>query len=1335
MNAPRHSKLGIRIAQLRLMAGMATQADLARRVKTTQQSISRWEAGTSRPREAQLDDLANALLVDPAQLRELAGYGNATPLTYAVPFPVDRLDPEKFERIVEWILRARHPEAEVRRAGKTGHKQDGEDVSVLFPDGELHSYQCKRHDQFGPGKVKAAVDAYTGKASKKVLVLSRIASPQAVEAIRAFPGWELWDMESLTSVIRDLPKDDQIRLVDIFFRGQREALLGEREPGAWLTPEQYFEPFESQGAVFDLATHFEGREADLAKLDQKFAQDGVNVIILNGAGGVGKSRLLREFLDRYHTAHRTTRIRVLSLADQPTRKNLDDLGGGPKLLVVDDAHTRDTLTSVLDYVAVEANQAKLLISTRPYALSRILRETSAYKVDPPPVIELGALSAAEAVALTGRALADYDLDESWAEPIARASSNLPLIALMMTKVIAKEGLSLELAKNAEALRNQVLAKFGDAATDIGSESDKRQLRSVVDVLSVVQPFHIEDPQLFDLIATVTAIPAIDASRFLRMLLEGGVIYQRSQEYRLMPDLMADYYIEKSCIAPSGKLSPFADAILDAMPASLLGNVLVNLGRLDWRLTSGDPSNSRLLDGMWQKLRSIDTAYDGRLDAIAEVAVFQPRQALDFVRAAMAEKRLIEALPTILRNVAFAYDYVEETCALLWELGRDDPRETGPHPQHALRVLTDLAGYQVQKPVPYNEKVLDFALGLLDRPEAWKGAHTPLEVLAPILSGEGMTTTSDRRQFTMTPFFVSFDVVRPLRAKLIDHVIDRLPTAEGKRGHRLGMFLSNALRSPHGMLGSSPESSLRRKYKAEFVDTLRRVRAVVEAGGLDAMTAIGIAGGVSWHVQHATGAEADEAKAIFAALPSDLEFRTRAGLMDGWGHTFIGLRDVPQWDTETKKWMRSITDDLRAAFPDPEALLAHIERALLDVRAVSADASSAFVLINEVLADNLPLAKALLADAQTRRQSPMRDFVSNALGVWLRADRQGARGLTRKFLTSGDTDLAAAAAASLSYFRDPEAEDIALLSIGLASADARVASWAVNTLSSWRELSERALLDLTRLVQFTDASMAEQVARLWTGFHRETILDASTREDAEHFLERARRLPELNGHWLETLLSEFSVRHPFLLVEWFFDRVEHAADMQSFDMRPINYGPYVHVPLRFSESGQGIALQRRVWEWLRSHADEKNFYLEHHAAHLHDAFFLGSANDVVQFFEPLIESASASELTTISKLLKEASQTFIFTHRAFVIRYLERCRAVDRDTYELASERLWSSAVSGVRGGIVGEPTPQDLRMRDSAMEALKVMTRSSAAWELYDNVRRDAERNIERSRREGLDFD
>jgi hypothetical protein len=538
-----------------------------------------------------------------------------------------------------------------------------------------------------------------------------------------------------------------------------------------------------------------------------------------------------------------------------------------------------------------------------------------------------------------------------------------------------------------------------------------------------------------------------------------------------------------------------------------------------------------------------------------------------------------------------------------------------------------------------------------------------------------------------------------------------------------------------MLGSSPESSLRKKYKAEFVDTLRRVRAVMEAGGLDAMTAIGIAGGVSWNVQHATGAEADEAMAIFAALPSDLEFRTRAGLTDGWGHTFIDLKDVDQWDKETKKWMRSITDDLRAAFPDPEALLAHMERALLDVRAVRADGSSAFVLINEVLADNLPLAKALLADAQTRRQSPMRDFVSNALGVWLRADRQGARVLIRKFLTSGDTDLSAAATASLSYFRDPEAEDIALLSIGLASADARVASCAVNTLSSWRELSERTLLDLTRLVQFTDVAMAEQVARLWTGFHRETILDASTREDAEHFLERARRLPELNGHWLETLLSEFSVRHPFLLVEWFFDRVEHAAEMQSFEMRPINYGPYVHVPLRFSESGQGIALQRRVWEWLRVHSDKKNFYFEHHAANLHDAFFLGSADDVVQFFEPLIEGASASELTTISGLLKEARQTFIFTHRAFVIRFLERCRAVDRDTYQLASERLWSSAVSGMRGGVVGEPTPQDLRMRDGAMEAQKVLTRSSAAWELYDNVRRDAERNIERSRREGLEFD
>jgi hypothetical protein len=81
------------------------------------------------------------------------------------PFPVDCLDPDTFERFVEFVLGAQYRgRAEVRRAGKSGHKQDGLDLTVTFSDGTRYSYQCKRVQQFGPSEVDRAVAAHTAQA-------------------------------------------------------------------------------------------------------------------------------------------------------------------------------------------------------------------------------------------------------------------------------------------------------------------------------------------------------------------------------------------------------------------------------------------------------------------------------------------------------------------------------------------------------------------------------------------------------------------------------------------------------------------------------------------------------------------------------------------------------------------------------------------------------------------------------------------------------------------------------------------------------------------------------------------------------------------------------------------------------------------------------------------------------------------------------------------------------------------------------------------------------------------------------------------------------------------
>jgi hypothetical protein len=115
-------------------------------------------------------------------------------------------------------------------------------------DRTIRTYQCKRHKEFGAAKVEAAVKAHVRHADKKVLLLTRIASPQARDAIAVHPDWELWDKEDVAKRIRQLSKSEQIRLVDIFFPGSDSRCFGEVEAGPWMSVEDFFSAFLRKGA-------------------------------------------------------------------------------------------------------------------------------------------------------------------------------------------------------------------------------------------------------------------------------------------------------------------------------------------------------------------------------------------------------------------------------------------------------------------------------------------------------------------------------------------------------------------------------------------------------------------------------------------------------------------------------------------------------------------------------------------------------------------------------------------------------------------------------------------------------------------------------------------------------------------------------------------------------------------------------------------------------------------------------------------------------------------------------------------------------------------------------
>lgn len=1321
------------------------QGALARLVGCRQQTVSRWEAGTSRPRAAQMPELAAALKQDVDRLLSLAQYAAPTPAiaSYAQPFPVDRLDPTTFERFVQYVLSLLYkPPAQVTPAGSSGHTQDGLDITVTTADRQILSFQCKRVSRFGPAEVAKAVSAHIAPADRKHLVLSRVASPQAADALREHEDWELWDKEVLSRKIRlDLTPDEQLRLVDIFFRGQRRALLGRDEAGPWLTTEEFFEPFATPGATFSHGWHLKGRETEIQDLLAALqCAEHTPAVLVTGPGGIGKSKILKEVLERFTGQQQQRLVRILSSAAEITRQSLEPLGNGLKLLVIDDAHDRDGLGALFEYAAVPRNNTRLLLATRPYAETRIRRESAVFGIGDIPTVRLERLTTEQMKSLIGEVLRSLSAPEEWADQIARTVGDSPLVAVMAARVIARDGIPFELAKNHNDLRNLILGKFRNVVTgELGSPSEQKLISGILDILALVQPFHVEDPQLIDMIRAVRGTDAVDTARIMRLLVDGGIIYRRGHQYRLMPDLLGDYIIETSCLGPNDSLSPFVDRALEELPTSLLKNVFVNLGRMDWRKSGGDPSQSRLLDRVWHTLGDIESAYDPRLEAVRSVAIYQPRQALDFVQRQIGRGQS-HSLSKILRSIAFNPDYLQEACTLLWDLGRNSDDDLGRNTDHPIRVLSELCGFEDGKPFEFTKSAFEFCMSLLDRPDAWSGAPSPLEVLKPILSGEGVTTTSNGRQITMSPFLINFSLVSPLRDTLVNRVLSLLADPDPHTALEAANFLDNALRAPMGVMGARVPPEVYEKYQQEFMRTLKALKDIIASGHLGSVTIIGVARAVSWHAHHGPEPTRSAAQAVMDALPTDLNFRTLAAFSDGFGQLFLGEFEAATWQTKLNAWLSELTAELRATFPRREDLRRHLAVALATLDDAKSSDNSAHVLMFGLLRDDLDLARAVITDGITRA-SPTRRFLGAALSEVLTLEPEEGRAIVRRLLQGADADLMRHAAWALGGLRrDPAPGDIDLLGTALASATAGVAGNAIQALFGWRDIDPRHAIDLAKRVNLD--ALPGLLDRFWMMFGGtdKRLFDALKRDDVEYFLKRMLGIPHLEGYWVQEFLIFLSQNFANELADFFFARVEMAATAETFnDIRPANHGPYAHKRLRFQDSPDFAMVLQNTWNWLKRN-EGRDYHFRYHAADVFDAMFLSVDGvnvdaQMVELFEARLDVATAAELRLIARLLHNAPPNFVFQNHTFVVRFVDRCKDADPKTFETALQNLHASAISGVRSGIVGEPMDRDLKALAGAKEALRHISRLSPAYSFYLDLQRSAERDIARSKSDGEALD
>lgn len=1325
-----YASLAALLAEARTGAGL-TQRALAKVLGIQQQSVSRWEAGTHRPAIDQIESLATALGVSQATLLSHAGI-SAPPLVTTAPLlPLNMLTPEMFERFIADLAALSFKVANVRAQGARGHAQDGWDV-VLESDGKTIGIQCKQTERFGPADARKVIAAVTRPVDQPILALSRIASPSTAQLLGE-QGWRLWDQDDVSRLVRQLPGVEQDRLVDDFFTGRRRELLGRDNPSPWLRPDRFFAPFDQRGGALTHAWAMIGREAELESLIGAL-EEKAPVVLLIAAGGMGKSRLLKAAIERLTKAYPKTNMWFLSAASEAVRADLEALGTGPKLLVVDDAHDRDGLPVLIEYAADPVNEAQLLLAARPYAEQRIRNDLARFAILAPRTVVLDILPEAAIRSIAENALEKFQAPRSGADLVLYVAQDNPLIAVMAARVIAEENMPVELVRSAADIRRNVIRSFTEVLEGkIAEPEDRRHLRDLLRLIALLQPVAIDDREIGALLETVAGHHEVGTSRMLRLLIEGGILYKRGRWSRLMPDLLGDYLIDEGCIQSDGRLSRFAESVVTSAPDRLLSHVMINLGRLDWRRHAGDPSDSRLLDVVWQHLRSIEFDWDPRIEAVRSVAVYQPAQALRFVRERLQEGKSFREAASILANIAYTDRYRDEALRLLWEIGREDMRSPGQNPEHAMRVLAELAEYGEHKPRDFNEAMAAFAFGLMDDPSAFDGPHTPLDFVKPLLSGTIERTRSRGRTITLSSMFVRYEFAEPLRTAVIGRLLALLEHPVPRVAAIAASAIEQAVRHPYGFGGAAPDANTQARYDREFAATISSAAKLAAKGALAPTTLLRLANAVHWHAEFGRGRPHSAARKLIRELPNSLDFRLRAAMADQARFAFGEEVEGEDWHDKLPERLQALAEEIKQVWPDPAALLDALEAALRDLLDAGFDGHSAYLLLNVLVLGDLNLATALLERASSGRASHFRGHVSASMTQLLDANPAAGRERLASYFET-DPELAARAITGLgSLSRALDPPDVALLRRGLEADDVPLARTALATLHWMRGLSDAQVKELLLAVPFdSHPALLDDVATLIMG-RRRGLLAALSGDEIDRLLERLGAVPQLDGHWVEALLCGLVETDPAKLADFLVIRTEAALREEDQGIEFLGYR-FNDGKLALDKTPDGAILLEKIWDWMRTHDNDEGYKVYRIAEFVSKLFDVNS-DLVVQFFDARLDTAVPVELKWMAKLLRHAHHSFPFKRAAFVESFLERAAAVSPDAHSLGIEMLVSAAVTGMKSGSLGEPMPRDLEARDRATEALLGLGALSPARRLYEAILEDAKRDIAQAIREGAAYD
>ena len=1339
------------------------QADLAALISREQQTISRWEKGDSRPKQDDLLRLVEFFSVDINVWLAKAGYQIEEPDISLCPYlPIHNLSPENFELFCRDFIKTLNPNANVSRYGIQGHKQDGIDL-LAEENKKLLDYQCKRHKQFGPADVDTAVKNTTFDADYHYLLLSRIASPQSRKAMIKYSKWTLWDREDIASKVRDLPRDAAVRLVDTYFPGWRERFLGIANPSPWLTSEAFYLPLSDRFKLFSHGWSFVGRKKELDSLNEFKNQSNVNSCIISGRGGVGKSRLLKAWAEQIN---KTNTVRFVSPDSEVEQKDIELLPKGPSYLIIDDAHDRTDILSILNGVSRNRAEMKIILCSRPYGITRLednLTKTG-LSFDDEKLITLNDLSINDARSLSEEILTDIKGDIKYAQRIAEITKDCPLATVIGSRLVGEKKIKPELLNNEKKFRDELLRSFRDVIAGKIGGSDAELIRDLLDFVATIQPFNPSDQNFQEVAEKLLNRHFDKITRDLSALEEAGVLSRRGYRLRIIPDLLADYIrtaasFDEKNNSPTG----YVNRVFNLLKNELAINLLVNISQLDWRISKIGIQTTLLTD-IWKKIfTDIKNANNADrtviLKKLEDVAYFQPQQLLELVEyikenpSSTSEDSqyqriyqykhsdVMAELPEILKRISYHLEYLPHCVDLIWEISRGDVRKTNSHPDHGIRILQDLSKYDIYeitgKSVEVNKLMLNAVKRWISDPNAHNYVNSPLDILDEFLAKEAVSDTYNRGKITFYSLGVNYENTKMVREEALEIAVKTAYSSYLKVSLRAIKSLEKALREPQELFGRHVEEDELMQWEPFQIKVLEELENVAKKQ-LNPIIQLEIKDSICWQVKHGKSEEIKQkARKLFDALSLPFDNQLMQSLQSPFDRDWFIDEDKYDYQKATEMniaFRQKVVNEFIKKYPKPEEGFVKLNQLLEDAKTCQKNTFS-ITFFSELAKLHTSYAEKI---AELMIDNPDYEISSNIghlLFGYVKRDPTHATKIAKRALNSKNEKLIISIADY--YWRGEwikhliEEHDLLNLSLILNDKNIFAKKLAIGALGRLgKEKPDIAKKLLLKVELGNEKDLADEYCGQ---FDEKYYFDPNnlTDKELEIILEKLESISNIDNHNIEEFLEYLSERIPLSVIKFMIKRVEKSKiKLNDTD----KYQPFSYLLSSDFKGIKSSSYYLDILREIRNKTIDNNWQSHFWYPILFKPLSGNFSQQSIGVLMEWIQSGEKDKIRAVGTLLHQAPELFIFQNPTFVTDMLVAAKPHGEKFYKSVKADLAHSAIFRSKHGTPGQPMPEDVELKDNSLDMLQKLPEGSLTYEFYKSLVEYAKKEIENQIKEDEEF-